>query len=146
MVWNICQSVVEPVGAANIETKQDSDDKSGVAGINALNKTVWLDDGRKLLVGDSRYDCCAILYSILCNAMFGHTVEVVTACRFILRMLYLFALVTRIDLNWLYPRPRKSRFRKNMPQTNTRLCFLMKMPQKRNNCLKCHFLKCISAL
>mmetsp|Transcript_13315 Transcript_13315/g.21810 ORF Transcript_13315/g.21810 Transcript_13315/m.21810 type:complete len:730 (+) Transcript_13315:72-2261(+) len=51
MLWNMCQSVVEPVGQTQLQgqtptTRSDS-------GGNALNKAVWLEDGRKVLVGDS---------------------------------------------------------------------------------------------
>jgi hypothetical protein len=56
MLWNICQSVVEPVGIARIQSDADVEASGSVgsSGSSALNKTVWLDDGRKVLVGDSR--------------------------------------------------------------------------------------------
>jgi hypothetical protein len=48
MLWNVCQSVVEPVGATHLTSATNG-------GKSALNKTAWLEDGRKVLVGDSRY-------------------------------------------------------------------------------------------
>lgn len=57
MLWNLCQSVVEPVGT--IKLQDDKDHKLAsttptTASLSALNKTVWIGDGRKLLIGDSR--------------------------------------------------------------------------------------------
>jgi hypothetical protein len=61
MLWNICQSVVEPVGVSHIQAQEatSTSDTSGSgsgsgSGSSALSKTVWLEDGRKVLVGDSR--------------------------------------------------------------------------------------------
>lgn len=57
MLWNICQSVLEPVGTLKVTASEKHTELTSPANAIgcALNKSVWLDDGRKLLVGDSRY-------------------------------------------------------------------------------------------
>lgn len=52
MLWNMCQSVVEPVGQTQLQGETPT--TRSESGGKALNKTVWLEDGRKVLVGDSR--------------------------------------------------------------------------------------------
>jgi hypothetical protein len=57
MLWNICQSLVEPVGTLKIQTDESKDSKDptkALSSTSALNKTVWIADGKKLLVGDSK--------------------------------------------------------------------------------------------
>lgn len=58
MLWNLCQSVVEPVGILRLH-QDDKEIKASTstlttASLSALNKTVWITDGKKLLIGDSR--------------------------------------------------------------------------------------------
>jgi WD40 repeat protein len=57
MLWNICQSVLEPVGTLKITSSDKHTELASASHATgcALNKSVWLDDGRKLLVGDSKY-------------------------------------------------------------------------------------------
>lgn len=52
MLWNICQSVVEPVGQTQLQGQTPTTRNESCG--NALNKIAWLEDGRKVLVGDSR--------------------------------------------------------------------------------------------
>ena len=58
IIWNLCHSVVEPVGEFNVQHDQSPESKPKS---NTLSKAVWLDDGRKLLVGEARlvmkFDC-----------------------------------------------------------------------------------------
>lgn len=64
MLWNICQSVVEPVGTLKLNAGGGDKHADGSGALAtrgdagtmncALNKSVWLDDGRKMIVGDSR--------------------------------------------------------------------------------------------
>jgi dynein intermediate chain, cytosolic len=66
MLWNLCQSIVEPVATLQLHP-EEKDAKtsvntaalpanpSGVSTMSALNKTVWTADGKRLLIGDSRY-------------------------------------------------------------------------------------------
>ncbi len=54
MLWNICQSLVEPVGTLKIQNDESKDLKDATKLTSALNKTVWIVDGKKLLVGDSK--------------------------------------------------------------------------------------------
>jgi dynein intermediate chain, cytosolic len=72
MLWNLCQSIVEPVGTLRLhQDDKDKDTKSlststtnasvtSAATISALNKTVWISDGKKLLIGDSRYSSTSL--------------------------------------------------------------------------------------
>jgi hypothetical protein len=53
LLWNICQSVVEPVAMTRMQLQEDKD-SGAPTNKGALNKTTWTMDGRKLLVGDSR--------------------------------------------------------------------------------------------
>ena len=62
MLWNICQSVVEPVGTLKVNTGEKHADATNTSTGCALNKSIWMEDGRKLLVGDSRYGLYACIF------------------------------------------------------------------------------------
>lgn len=66
MLWNLCQSIIEPVGTLRLhqdEKEVKSPSMITATTLSALNKTVWIPDGKKLLIGDSRY---SFLLFLLC--------------------------------------------------------------------------------
>jgi dynein intermediate chain, cytosolic len=62
MLWNLCQSIVEPVATLQLHQEEREGGKVSATpavtavSMSALNKTVWTADGKKLLIGDSRLD------------------------------------------------------------------------------------------
>eukprot|EP00602_Paraphysomonas_sp_CaronLab_P005242 CAMPEP_0185037642 /NCGR_PEP_ID=MMETSP1103-20130426/32359_1 /TAXON_ID=36769 /ORGANISM="Paraphysomonas bandaiensis, Strain Caron Lab Isolate" /LENGTH=703 /DNA_ID=CAMNT_0027575719 /DNA_START=47 /DNA_END=2155 /DNA_ORIENTATION=- len=73
LLWNVCQSISEPVGSLRVQMEDKTEGTANPSSPSRgghpsgststpcpLNKTAWLDDGRKLLVGDSRGRTCIV--------------------------------------------------------------------------------------